>query len=103
MNIETLKRRKKELKMTFEELSALSDVSISALKDIFRGDTPHPRIDTIQAIERALGISEQSYEEQAKMTVSPSEAEILALWRELSDDGQATTKAMMILLAQQKK
>lgn len=76
MNIEALRRRKKELKMTFEELSARSDVSISALKDIFRGDTPHPRIDTLQAIEKALGISSEEKEKKpVAVSYEPSEKE----------------------------
>ena len=58
MDLELLKKRKKELKMTFEELSELSGVSISSLKGIFGGVTPNPRIDTMQAIERALGLND---------------------------------------------
>lgn len=56
MNIEDLKRRKKELKITFEELSAKTDIAVSTLKEIFRGATKSPRIDTLEAIEKALQI-----------------------------------------------
>lgn len=103
MDIYMLNKRRKDLNLSIDDLAKKSNLPKSTVEKVLFGVVKHPRIDTIQAIERALGISEQSYEEQAKMTVSPSEAEILALWRELSDDGQATTKAMMILLAQQKK
>lgn len=57
MNIEELKKKKKELKMTFEELSKKTDIAVSTLKEIFRGATKSPRIDTMEAIERALDIS----------------------------------------------
>ena len=34
----------------------MSGIPLNTLKNIFRGKTEHPRIDTIQSIERALGI-----------------------------------------------
>lgn len=57
VNIETLKKAKKEKKMTFEQLSESSGIPVSTLYDLFRGVTTAPRIDTMQAIEKALGIS----------------------------------------------
>ena len=59
MNIELLKQTKKEKKMTFPQISEISGVPLSTLYDIFRGITTAPRIDTIQAIERALGLNQQ--------------------------------------------
>ena len=44
--------------------------SLSTLKNIFGGFTPHPRSDTVEAIERALGINEKS---------SPAEQESLKI------------------------
>lgn len=58
MDLDKLIKAKKEKGFTFEELAKRSDISISALKDIFRGKTPAPRIDTMQAIEKALGITD---------------------------------------------
>lgn len=63
-NIETLKKRKKALKMTFDELSEKSGIARRTLLSIFQGDTPNPRIDTLQAIENALGITSQWTEEE---------------------------------------
>ena len=57
MNIEQLKKAKKEKKMTYEELSKISGVPISTIYDLFRGITAAPRIDTLQAIEEALGLN----------------------------------------------
>ena len=53
---EELKRRK----MTYKELSEISGVPIDTLNNFFRGKTKNPRIDTMQAIERALGIENHS-------------------------------------------
>ena len=50
MDINILKQRKKEMKLT------ASGVPIQTLHNIFRGHTENPRIDTMQAIERALGL-----------------------------------------------
>ena len=64
MDIARLKQAKKELKITYEQLSQRSGVPLSTIYDIFRGVTTSPRIDTMQAIERALGLSEWSAEEK---------------------------------------
>lgn len=62
INIDLYKKRKKELGLTFEDLFKISGVPIQTLHNVFRGATQTPRIDTIQAIEKALGLnSAQSY------------------------------------------
>ena len=58
-NLESWKKRKKELKLTLEDISKTSGVGISTVKDIFRGVTTSHRIDTIQAIEKALEINDE--------------------------------------------
>ncbi len=63
MNIEPLKKAKKEKKMTYEQLSLESGVPISTIYDLFRGVTTAPRIDTVQAIERALGLAPSIFTE----------------------------------------
>ena len=57
--IQYLKSYLKKVKMTYEQLAEKSGVSVSTLKDIFRGATTGPRIATVQRIERALGIEGQ--------------------------------------------
>ena len=59
MDISILKKRKKELKMTLDEISEKSGIPKRTLEDIFRGKTQNPRIDTMQAIERALGLDNE--------------------------------------------
>ena len=58
-NLESWKKRKKELKLTLEDISKTSGVGISTVKDIFWGVTTSHRIDTIQAIEQALEINDE--------------------------------------------
>lgn len=57
MDISQLKKAKNDLGLTFEELSIKCGVPIQTLHNIFRGHTKNPRIDTMQAIEEALGLS----------------------------------------------
>ena len=56
MDVSYIKRRLKELKMTYPELSAKSNVPLNTIKSIMSGKTPRPRIDTVRAIETALGL-----------------------------------------------
>lgn len=56
MDIEYLKKRKKELGMSFDELVEKSGIPKTTLTNIFGGHTISPRIDTMQAINKALGL-----------------------------------------------
>ena len=64
--INTVEQAKKELKITYEQLSQRSGVPLSTIYDIFRGVTSSPRIDTMQAIERALGLTKWTDEDKAE-------------------------------------
>ena len=55
MEIQAIKKHLKENKITYDELAARSGLSISTIKKIFSGISQYPRVDTMQAIERALG------------------------------------------------
>ncbi len=57
--IETLKAYAKSADITYETISEKSGIPVSTLKKIFSGKTSNPRLDTVQAIERALGINEK--------------------------------------------
>ena len=58
-DIEKWKKQKKALGLTFDQLAAKADVSISTLKAIFGGVTTDPRIETVNAIENALKLPEE--------------------------------------------
>ena len=57
MTIEEIKAYMKKRKITYAMLSERSGVPVGTLKSIFSYRTPTPRIDTLQAIETALGLS----------------------------------------------
>lgn len=73
VNLDLWKERKKQLKLSLMDISNLTEISISTLKDIFRGATTDPRIETVQRIERALGLEERENRPPSNMTESEKE------------------------------
>ena len=80
MDIEVWKARKKELKMTFDELAEKSNVSRRQLLYIFNGDGKNAGVETVKRIEHALGITEEQSE------YSEDEKKLLALIAEMTDE-----------------
>lgn len=82
MDIELWKARKKELNLTFDELAEISGVSRRQLLYLFNGNAKNTGIETVQRIERALGLD----------TVVPApetseeERRLVALLNELTED-----------------
>lgn len=60
MDLSKWKSIKKQQKITFDELSEKSGIPKRTLEDIFAGRTTDPRVTTVKAIERALGIEEKA-------------------------------------------
>lgn len=56
MKLEDWKKRKKELKMTNQDIANISKIPLSTIEQIMCGKVKRPRIDTVEAIEKALGI-----------------------------------------------
>ncbi|GEM_PF-6824090 len=50
-------KKRKELKLTFAQLSKKSGIPLRTLQDVLQGRTINPRMNTVKAIEKALGIS----------------------------------------------
>lgn len=69
MTVEEIKKYMKDNKITYEELAQKANLSISTVKKIFSGSAKYPRIDTMQAIEKALGIN-QGQEELKNIPVA---------------------------------
>ena len=86
IDIERLKEAKKRMKITYEELSSISGVPISTIYDLFRGVTTDPRAGTLEAIERALGLSDDGYRDTLPFEVTPMEEELVRTFRTLSDE-----------------
>lgn len=80
MDIPAIKKYLKENHITYEELSKISGVSISTIKKIFSGVSQYPRIDTMQMIEKALGIENEPAE------ISESNKNLLELLSQLTDE-----------------
>lgn len=51
MTIEEMKEKKREKGYTYAQMAELSGVPVGTIQKIFRGETSHPRYDTIQALE----------------------------------------------------
>ena len=63
MTIEEIKKYMKENRISQVQLAEKSGIPLQTLRKIFSGLTPHPRIDTMQAIETALGLNKKATEE----------------------------------------
>lgn len=59
MDLELWKQTKKEKRLTLQDISDLSGIPKRTVDAIFVGKTPNPRIDTVEAIEKALGINQE--------------------------------------------
>lgn len=57
MNLELLKKAKKEKKLSYDDLAKLTGYSRSTITSIFLGYVEFPRHETIQAIEKALDLA----------------------------------------------
>lgn len=66
MDIQEIKKYMKDNKITYKQLSEMCGVPESTLKNIFGGFTANPRVDTMQAIEKALGLESTEVPEQLK-------------------------------------
>lgn len=104
MDIKQWKMRQKELKMTYQQIADKAGVSKRTIEDIFRGYTLTPRIDTVQAIERALGLDREASckEEFTEFKITPTEFELIQDFRSLSEDKKLTARAILRTLAELK-
>nr|DAD76320.1 MAG TPA: ESX-1 secretion-associated regulator [Siphoviridae sp. cttDR14] len=70
VKIALLKQRKKELNLSYDDITARSGCSRRSIIRIFKGDTPCPRIDTLQKIAEVLElpIEELTTDNEYKVT-----------------------------------
>lgn len=61
MNLEKLKKRKKELRLTNKDVAELSGVSLGTVNKIFSGATKAPQVDTMKAILNVLRLEEYQF------------------------------------------
>ena len=86
MNLEALKTAKKEAGLTIAEIAQRANLPKGTVQNIFCGYVPNPRSDTLEAIERALGLSEEGYKDTMPFEVTPMEEEVIQTFRALSDE-----------------
>ena len=108
MEIQAIKAHLKTIGMTYETLSERSGIPLNTLKNIFRGKTKNPRIDTMQAIEDALGLSPTQLTEEDKTlgiipeykeVLAPDEVELLDAYRAIKGEkGEQAAHAMKTLM-----
>lgn len=87
MEILAIKQYMKENKITYDELAARSGISISTIKKIFSGVSLYPRVDTMQAIERALGLDEDN-KKTPPAELTGSEEQWLELYNLLTEENR---------------
>ena len=82
MDLQLWKKRKKELNLSFEELAEITQISIRQLYYIFGGKAKNPGVETVDRIERALGIEKTPSDEE----LSEGERKLIELVSQLTDD-----------------
>ena len=83
MEIQEIKKYMKENHITYEELATRSQISISTIKKIFSGISQYPRVDTMQAIERALGLDTPA---PTDAPITDEQRELVVLLQQLTED-----------------
>lgn len=103
LNVERLKKAKKEKKLSYDELAELTGLSRSTITNIFCGYIDLPRHETVQAIERALGLAPTFTDEERALglsdnhliALSDDDRELINLFAEAEDElGKAYVKAI---------
>lgn len=87
MNIEEMKKYIKQNGITYEQVAESSGIALSTIRKIFAGISKYPRIDTVQAIERALGLSEDEIS-----NITYEERQLIKDFRTLDPKGQKVIK-----------
>ncbi len=100
MNLERLKRAKKEKKLTLQQIADESGIPKRTIDDIFSGQTKNPRSDTLEAIERALGIDseENIWANKKRVGITADEEEMLDVFREIGEKFGAEAQARAVEL-----
>ena len=82
--IQEIKDFMKANNITYQQLCDDSGIPLNTIKNIFRGKTQHPRIDTMQAIERALGLDGEK-EKAPAPELTDGERELFELISQLTE------------------
>lgn len=98
MGFEIINKLKKEKGLTNAQLAQMSGVTLSTLDKITAGINTNPKLDTLQAICRALGCRLDDFDD-APIKNAPSQRdeadEIADVYRKLDDHGKGAVKAIL--------
>lgn len=91
MEINKLNEERKRQGMSIAELAEKANLPKGTIEKILFGIVKNPRVDTMQAIERALGIAPEWTEEEreagivdtTKVVLNANEMELIDLYREI--------------------
>ena len=109
MDVNLYKKILKEKGMTYEDLSQKTGLSLGCIKRVMAGIARYPRIDTIEAIESALGLSSEAItaEEYAsglrttkKVSITPIEEDMLNVFRKIGEKDGEERQRLLISMAE---
>lgn len=109
MDIQKIKDYMRQKGITYADLANMSGLSVSTITKIMGGFARYPRVDTVQAIEKALGLNDSSKdwtaEERAagvvdsvKVSVTAQEYNLLDMFREIGRTKGADKQQIIIEL-----
>ncbi len=108
MSIQEIKAYMKQHKISYAKLAEMTGLSVSTITKIFGGFAKYPRIDTMEAIEHALGLDKNQiteaeraagWSDTAKVSVTPIEFDMLQVFREIGEKyGEESQKAAISML-----
>ncbi len=82
MEIVEIKQHMKKYKITYAQLAEETGLNLTTIKRIFSGHIKNPHLETMRAIEQALGFVKQP--ERPALSLTESERELLETFRTLS-------------------
>ena len=98
MDIQKLKSILKERKITYDKLAEMTGLSKSCITKIFAGYAKYPRVDTVEIIEKALGLNEDVLPE-----ISQEERELIELIKQLDDEQTKELSSFVDFLISKRK
>lgn len=100
MDLEYWRAVKKQKKLTIEEIAKRANLPKGSVQNIFAGYVKNPRIDTVEAIEKALEINMRGNEieeiEIKNVSVNPLEYELLNAFKEIGSKYDEETQLSIV-------
>lgn len=98
MDIQKIKSILKERKITYDKLAEMTGLSKSCITKIFAGYAKYPRVDTVEIIEKALGLNEDVLPE-----ISQEERELIELIKQLDEEQTKELSSFVDFLISKRK